>query len=95
MSFVSELAPVPESAFPCPPLRRRIGAGEGVLGTQGGGDGESKAPAGPAARGDRPRAAAVPARPGTPVLRGDRGCNRARNTNEAARGPRRARCGSA
>lgn len=33
MSFVSELAPVPESAFPCPPLRRRIGAGEGAQGT--------------------------------------------------------------
>ncbi|XP_032738876.1 translation initiation factor IF-2-like [Lontra canadensis] len=40
MSFVSELAPVPESAFPCPPLRRRIGAGEGVRGTRRGGDGE-------------------------------------------------------
>lgn len=39
MSFVSELAPVPESAFPCPPLRRRIGAGEGARGTRKGGDG--------------------------------------------------------
>lgn len=55
MSFVSELAPVPESAFPCPPLRRRIRAGEGVRGTWRGGDGRGKRGAyGPAAWGKPP-----------------------------------------
>lgn len=44
MSFVSELAPVPESAFPCPPLRRRIGAGEGARGTGEEGTREARRP---------------------------------------------------
>lgn len=87
MSFVSELAPVPESAFPCPPLRRRIRAGEGVRGTWRGGDGE--------ARRLRPRSPRRPpggsgrdALPGAPVPRGGQGFGCARNTNKAARGPR-------
>lgn len=89
MSFVLELAPVPESAFPCPPLRRRIRAGEGVQGTRRGGDrgwGEQGAK-GPAAR-DRPGEVAVPVRPGAPVPQGGQGFSCARNTNEASRGPR-------
>lgn len=89
MSFVSELAPVPESAFPCPPLRRRIRAGEGVRGTWRGGDGRGERGAyGPAAWGRPPRGGGRAALPGAPVPRGDQGFGCARNTNKASRGPR-------
>lgn len=67
---------------PSPPDR----GGGGGTGDRGGGDEGSEAPARPASWGDRPGAvaAAVPEHPGTPALRGGQGCERARNTNEAA-----------
>lgn len=66
---------------PSPPDR----GGGGGTGDRGGGDEGSEEPACPASWGDRPgEAAAVPEHPGTPAPRGGQGCERARNTNEAA-----------
>ncbi|XP_028346516.1 uncharacterized protein [Physeter macrocephalus] len=96
MSFVSELAPVPESAFPCPPLRRRIRAGEGVRGTWRGGDGlgGEQGAYGPAARGDRPGAAAV-TRSRAPLFRGEVRASAVPGIPTRPPGaPGRARCGN-